>query len=92
MGGEALQRNELHVHPIILENLLFVPTKYSDVLPRTFTQSWDHLMSAHTDPLQLTSSIREYGEGHQHGGYLAFLEIAASMAISVNTITHQQCF
>ena len=25
------------------------------------------------DPLQLTSSIREYGNEHQHGGYLAFL-------------------
>ena len=44
------------------------------------------------DPLQLVSSIREYGNGHQHGGYLAFLEIVASMAISVNTIMHQQCF
>ena len=29
------------------------------------------------DPLQLTSSIREYGKGHQHGGYLVFLELAA---------------
>ena len=36
------------------------------------------------DPLQLTSSIREYGNEHQHGGYLVFLEIGASMAISVN--------
>ena len=44
------------------------------------------------DRLQLTSTIQEYGKGHQHGGYLAFLEIAASMAISVNTIMHQQCF
>ena len=24
------------------------------------------------DPFQLTSSIREYGKGHQHGGYQVF--------------------
>ena len=44
------------------------------------------------DPLQLTSSFREYGRVHQHGSYFAFVEIAASMAISANAVIHQQCF
>ena len=35
-------------------------------------------------------AFREYGRVHQHGGYLVFLEIAASLTISANAVMHQQ--
>ena len=40
--------------------------------------------------LELVVAFREYGRVHQHGGYLVFLEIAASLTISANAVMHQQ--
>ena len=70
-----------------------LPVYVNDKCQERFIQTWKKVVLAFNsatsqrgrliDPLQLTSSIREYGKGHQHGGYLA---LAASMAISVSTM------
>ena len=45
-----------------------------------------------TNSYRPTSLFQEYGKVHQHGGCFAFLEIAASKAISATAIMHLQCF
>ena len=63
-----------------MDNLLILPPplpSWSTVLPsdRPYITAVNLLLIYlhRIDPLQLTSSIRVYGKGHQHGSYLAFL-------------------